>query len=166
MSRIQYDIGARGEEVKVDAFISDIRSAHSDYYTGRYTGTGVRSVQRAEWEDFDEFITKLTLWLVEWSVRHPEVEIFSTASEPYGALGVRYTAFRRGELEIAETIESHDRFTTLLSDCDCVARPGYHEKYPTEAPFVDCPIRLNPPTAWAVENIMYAMDNLPVRRTR
>jgi hypothetical protein len=167
MSRIQYEIGARnGTEEAVEAFIRDIRDKYNDYYSGRHSEPTFRSVQRAEWEDFDEFISKLTLWTAGWSVRHPEVEIFSTALEPYGALGVRYTSFRGGMLETAETVVSHAHFERLVATCDCSARPGYFEQYPTEAPFVDCPIRLNPPTAWAVENIMYAMERLPVRRTR
>lgn len=166
MSRITYDIGARGVEEKVDAFISDIRNTYGDYRTGSYTRSDVRSVQRAAWEDFDEFVSKLTIWTAGWSVRHPDVEIFSTAVESYGTPGVRYTVFINGDLEIAETVESHDRYTTLLSACDCAVRPGYFERYPLEAPFSDCPVRLNPPTAWAVENIMYAMAKLPVKRTR
>jgi hypothetical protein len=167
MSRIQYEIGARnGTEEAVEAFIRNIKDKHNDYYSGRHSEPTFRSVQGSVWEDFDEFISKLTTWTIGWSVRHPEVEIFFTASEPYGAFGVRYTSFRRGELEIAETVESHARFEELVASCDCVVRPGYFEKYPTEAPFVDCPVRLNPPTAWAVENIMYAMERLPVRRTR
>lgn len=167
MSRIQYEIGARkGTEEAVEAFIRDIRDKYSDYYSGRYSLPDFRSVQGTKWEEPDEFYAQLRLWLAKWSRLHPNVEIFATASENYGDDSVEYVSFRGGEFYLGQKIESHTRFEELVAPCDCVVRPGYFEKYPTETPFVNCPVRLNPPTAWAVENIMYAMERLPVRRTR
>lgn len=169
MSRIQYEIGARkGTEEAVEAFIRDIREKYDDYYSGRHSLPDFRSVQRTSWEDTpEEFYAQLRLWLAQWSRLHPKVEIFATASEPYGASDfVEYVSFREGEFYMGQKVETHRRFEELVASCECEVRPGYFEKYPTEAPFTDCPVRLNPPTKWAVENIMYAMENLPVRRTR
>jgi hypothetical protein len=167
MSRIQYEIGARrGTEEAVEAFIRNLRDTYDDYYAGRYSEPDFRSVQRVTWDEPAEFYAQLRLWLVRWSRLHPNVEIFATSSGKNGSDSIEYVSFRGGEFYVGQKIAGHARFEEVVSTCECVTRPGYYEKYPTETPFVDCPIRLNPPTAWAVENIMYAMERLPVRRTR
>jgi hypothetical protein len=167
MSRIQYEIGARkGTEEAVEAFIKNIRDTYNDYYSGRYNEPDCKSVQRVTWEEPTELYAELARWLARWSRLHPNVEIFSIATGQSGSDFVEYVSFRGGEFYLGQRIESHARFEELVSACECGARPGYFERYPIEAPFVDCPVRLNPPTAWAVENIMYAMENLPVRRAK
>jgi len=163
----QYDIGARrGTEQNVEAFIKDLCEKYSDYRPGRHALPDFRSVHRVTWGDSDEFTTELRVWLARWSRLHPDVEIFATVWGGWGSGFVEYVSFRKGEFYLGQKIQSHARFEELVASCECLDRPKYYERYPTEAPFADCPIRLNPPTQWAVENIMEVMERMPVRRAR
>ena len=76
---------------------------------------------------------------------------------------IRYAEYENGSARRGETFISHNRWTETQGDCLCASRGVYYEKYPNEAPFADCPIRLNPPTAWAVDNIMEAHERIGMR---
>lgn len=162
--RLQYEIGARGTDELTEKFCVALRNEFGSYYTGRYREETIKSVSGRTWEEPDEFVAKAIGWCMGWSQKFPELEVFLTVSGASGGFDeVRYATFERGELVKGTTLIQHDRFVEELGDCDCTARPGYYEKYPTETPFRDCPIRLNPPTAWAVENIMYAHERIGMR---
>lgn len=165
--RLEYEIGARGTDEQTEKFIRTIKEEFSgSYFTGRYYEETVKSVLGRSWDDISELQPRLMGWCVEWSRRFPEVEIFYTlkARAGYGNDELLYATFEKGEFATGQTIVQHDRFVELLGDCECHVRLTFFEKYPLDTPFVDCPVRLNPPTAWAVENIMEAHERIGVRR--
>lgn len=166
MTRVTYEIGARGEDIDTEDFVRKLRE-FGNYHTGRWSELNVKSVQRSVFLDSGKtlsgFSSQLTGWAGHWSELYPDIEVFYTATEYHATGELKYGAFRKGALVNGQTIITHSGFTEVLGNCDCVVRPGYFEKYPTETPFSDCPVRLNPPTAWAVENIMYAHERIGMR---
>lgn len=169
MSRVSYEIGARGSDEGTTAFRQAIMEKYDLYYAGRFISETTKSVHARRWLDTDttvvDFTRKLTGWCAEWSKQYPDLEVFWLLTEEYERdAGVKYATFRDGEFYHGATLIRHDDFVDEFGDCDCTLRDIYYEKYPPEAPFRDCPVRLNPPTAWAVEHIMYANDIIGARR--
>ena len=165
MTRVTYEIGARGADIDTEDFMRKLRE-YGDYFTGRWHEETIKSVQKNAFLESGKtvsgFNSQLRAWSHQWSQRYPDIEVFYTLTE-YRGSELMYGAFRKGEFYMGETIISHSRFSEILGECDCQLRIGFFEKYPTETPFPDCPLRLNPPTAWAVENIMYAHDSIGMR---
>ena len=165
MTRVTYEIGVRGSDIDSEDFMKTLR-AYGDYSTGTWNEETVKSVRKTVWleasKTVDGFVAQMIGWCAQWARRYPDIEVFATVEE-MGDETVRYMSFDKGEFVTAETIITHDRYGELLGKCECLGRPGFFEKYPTSTPFFDCPIRLNPPTAWAVENIMYANDSIGTR---
>jgi hypothetical protein len=165
MKRITYEIGARGEDSHIEPIIVKLRS-YGDYYTGRWNEPTVKSVQRQVWLEETKtvagFLSQLTGWCGQLSKENPEVEVFLTLTE-IGGDEVKYASFQKGEFYTGESIITHSRLTEVLDKCDCELRPGYFESRPHMTPFSDCPVRVNPPTKWALENIMYAHESIGMR---
>ena len=168
MTRVAYEIGARGTDTDTTALRKNLRDDHG-YYGGRFHEETVKSVYTAKWLDSGEtvldFTRKLTGWCAEWSKKYPEAEVFWFLTDQSDRdSGLRYATFRDGEFYRGATIIQHGDFVSEFGDCDCTTRETYFGRYPEEAPFVDCPVRLNPPTEWAVERIMDASEYIGVRR--
>lgn len=168
MSRVLYEIGSRGSDEDTSALKRDLIEQPYGYGTGRYAEETVKSVSMARWlgsETVTDFTRRLTQWCSEWSKKYPDLEVFWFLTNQHGRdEGVRYATFREGEFYRGATLIRHDDFQDELGECDCTMRTSYYNKYPTETPFHDCPVRLNPPTAWAVENIMYADEYIGRRK--
>lgn len=166
MTRVTYEIGARGEDIDTEDFVRKLRE-YGDYHTGRWNEETVKSVQRSVFLESGKtvsgFQSQLASWCRQWFDRYPGIEVFYTLTE-YGGSELMYGVYEKGKFSLGETIVTHSRFSEILGECDCQVRTRYYEKYPTEAPFSDCPARLNPPTAWAVENIMYAHERIGMRK--
>jgi hypothetical protein len=166
MARITYEIGSRGSDIDTEDFMRTLR-AYGDYRTGTWYEETVKSVERTVWleasKTVDGFLSQLTAWCGQWSKRYPDIEVFMTLTEKYAGEEVRYASFQKGEFYLGETIITHSRYGEILDQCDCEKRSAFYEKRPTSTPFFDCPVRLNPPTAWAVENMMYANDSIGAR---
>ena len=166
MARINYEIGARGTAEQVETFVERLRK-FGDYRHGRYGKQTMRSLQRRlfleEPQTVSGFVEQLHAWARHWSEDCPGTEIFVTLTE-YGKEGVYYGSYRLGSVVAGAKIVSHDSFVEALEECDCTMRTTFFERYPTDAPFADCPVRANPPTQWAVANIMDAHEMIGMRR--
>jgi hypothetical protein len=165
MTRVTYELGARGADIDTEDFVRKIRE-YGDYYTGRWSEETIKSVQKSVFLDSGKtlagFNSQLRAWSNNWSEQYPDIEVFYTLTE-YRGSELMYGSFRGGIFLMGETIITHSRFSEILGECDCQLRSGFYEKYPTDTPFSDCPVRLNPPTAWAIENIMYAHERIGMR---
>lgn len=168
MSRVRYEIGARGSDESTSALRRALIEQPYGYGTGRYAEENIKSASMAKWlgdETVTEFTRRLSKWCAEWSDKYPDLEVFWFLTEHHGRdEGVLYATFCEGEFHHGATLIRHEDFQDEFGECDCTARKSYYNKYPTETPFSDCPVRLNPPTAWAVENIMYADEYIGRRR--
>lgn len=166
MPRVTYELGARGTDIDTENFVRKLRE-YGDYFGGTWSEIDVKSVHKTVYLDsgrtVEGFVSQLTGWCAQWSKEYPELEVFFTATQDRGS-ELWYGVCERGELKQGETILTHARLNEVLGEnCNCQVRSRYYEKYPTEAPFSDCPMRLNPPTKWAIENIMEAHERIGMR---
>ena len=166
MARISYELGIRGTTPECERFVEELQEKYPSYMNGRWRDETIRSVYKRAWledKNLSEYREQIRDWCVLLSMRFWEAEIFYTLTEWRGE-EVMYATFREGEFYTGETIVTHSRLVENFGECDCTFRGQYYERYPTEAPFVDCPIRLNPPTNWAIENIMNASECIGMRK--
>lgn len=172
MARTGYEIGLRGKFDDVAEFSENMKE-FTTYYTGSVKEAGNRSFQASKWVDLgeqDELRNKIDGWTKGWSIRYPlsEAYYYFTAGLPAKRV-VHYARYVAGDRTLVGTIDSHTSYDSTMpkfgvAQCEC--HNNWYESNPTMTPFEDCPIRVNPPTAWAVENLMEVMDRLPIRRAR
>lgn len=171
MPRAKFKIGMRGREEDVAGFREGLDSESGFWSGDKREPTDTEYVQHI-W-DKDADLVRCRHYARYWSNRFPKSEVyFSYQTQQRGALvnheldtEISVGIYRAGELLDPKTIKTHAEFKKYFSgeDCDC---DQHHIKntYPMGAPFSDCPPRANPPTEWAVVNLMEAMEMLPRRR--
>lgn len=169
--KVRTEIGARGKDDDVAKALESLRETNSAFWwRGMYDEEGNRSIGEVAWsqeDNLDKSTAVATELCSKLSEENPDVEIFFLVTEEpvYGRVSneIRYAEYENGSARRGETFISHNRWTEVHGDCLCASRGSYYDKYPNETPFADCPIRLNPPTAWAVENIMEAHERIGMR---
>jgi hypothetical protein len=163
MTRILIEIGAQGSLKEVDAFTDELLGKYSDYRRGLHNDGDTRSVGRYKWSDSDTVVARLKTWLPAWSEKYPIIRIYGTATDIDGGDEVRYLSYFGGVFRVGETIIQHDRHVSIFGTCDCLIKSSFYSRHPTESPFRDCPIRLNPPAEWAIKDIMNAHEMIGAR---
>jgi hypothetical protein len=169
MARLEYEIGLAGREEDVVAFSERIKE-YGDYWTGRNDSESDRSFARYAWEGT---LDKETIigWVQQWSIQYPHSECYFTIRTPeysrlYGELNkYEVGAYRSGYTQDHRALSSHEEFLAYFGEnakCECEGR--YARRNPLSSPFMDCPPRVDPPLAWAVENIMVASEMIGRRR--
>lgn len=172
MARITYEMGVRGEESDVSLFEKEMLD-YIAYSPGQNRDSNDKSFVASQWfttTTDDEFRNTVIKWTTHWSRQCPTSEAYySFVGGSVGDRTIYYGRFKDGAPVDFGIISNHDMYEAVMpkfgyAPCECST--GWYETHPIETPFADCPIRLNPPTQWAVEHLTHAMDTLSIGRAR
>lgn len=157
-----YEIGLRGTPDQVERFSEQIKENDSRFFSVAYNGMTERSFRAHAGMFSSAFdLTSVQELAREWSLKFPSAESFYYLESLLkgGLQELRYGSYSSGNLSSIGLINSHEEHLTHFGKtrpCECEHRTMQSDPNPHRAPYVDCPIRLNPPVKWAVENIMEA----------
>lgn len=167
MTRVSYELGIRGRVADVADFTARMEK-YGDYTATRRNKDEDTSYSRTAWSSYNsaEYKSRVAGWARGFSTIYPESEIDYTCQD-WGrgerpSTEIYFGKYKSGEFLVGETLVTHQRTLEVLGSCDCSSY--YYKRHPTWAPFGDCPIRLNPPTQWAIENIMEAHERIGTRK--
>ena len=158
-----YEIGVRGYVKDVEDFEEKFQKVDENAYRSRRESDDV-SFTRHVYTTDEVTVGQVKAWTRYWSTLYPEsvaygyfrVETYDR-SRGMEDWSITYFAYKNDELVERKDLATHEAYKAHFGEtrsCGCETR----RRNPLRSPYEDCPPRANPPTEWAVENIMYASE--------
>jgi len=161
-----YEIGLSGTAEQVEEFGKVIRERDENFWSGTYREDTKRSFQRFIGYTDDVVLTDIQETARKYSLDFQGAETFyyvesqeTVGRSRFSNTTITYGSYVGGSPTGSDTIKTHAQHKVHyygLKDCDCENIRVKND--PTFAPYPDCPSRVDPPTVWAVENILEANE--------